>query len=614
MKPAVLTLILQAWQARYRQPQQLSALGEAVLQAAGDDGAAAGWGHLLLAMGHRAAGQATHSAVALGQAQRLLSAAEQTLAVQACRVLRGLALLPQGRTQQALELMGEQPVPAAADVLQAYAGQFVLESRGLALNSAGRWDAALRERYAALQRARATGDDGATAHALAMLASQQSDLSNAEDALRLSTEALHHAERAGRTAAWFVAALNQLGALLSLEQGEDALLAAQTLLPHLEELHPRNRELACILLARAFARARQFLLAQNLLDRSERERQAGHLLEWTTAQAELWLAQGQALRAQGLCERWIEQQGAEAQPEARQARAPGPDELLLLHRVTALACEATGELAATLEHERAYQIHYAELVGRNARVRRLTLEIEHELERERWQRQQAEAERSRLDALNRALQATSEAKTRFLAAASHDLRQPVQALAMSMAALEHENVSAAQAQLVQQMSRSLGALGQMFDVLLDISRLDAGIVQAHLQPVALRPLLQRLVDELASSAQARGLKLRLRLPRGRQRAALMAHTDPVLLERSLRMLLDNAIQYTQQGGVLLALRRPHDSTEEWRLQVLDSGIGMAADVQAQAFDEFYQASNAERDRSQGLGLGLACRSCSAWPN
>jgi signal transduction histidine kinase/CheY-like chemotaxis protein len=601
VEPAVLTLILQAWQARYRQPQTLSAAAEAVLQAAGDDGAAAGWGHLLLAMGHRGAGQATHSAVALGQAQRLLTAAEQSLAVQACRVLRGLALLPQGRALQALELMGEQPVPAAADALQAYTGQFVLESRGLALNGAGRWDAALRERYAALQRARATGDDGATAHALAILASQQSDLNNTEDALHLATEALHHAERAGRTAAWFVAAMNQLGALLSLEQGEEALLAAQTLLPHLDEVQPRSRELACILLARAFARARQFMLAQNLLDRSERERQAGHVLEWTTAQAELWLAQGQALRAQALCERWLEQQGTEA---GLQARAPGPDELLLLHRVTALAFEATGELAATLEHERAYQIHYAELAGRNARVRRLTLEIEHELQRERWQRQQAEAERSRLDTLNRALQAASEAKTRFLAAASQDLRQPVQVLATNMAAQEHENVSSAQALLVQQMSRSLSALGRMFDALLDISRLDAGIVQPRARPVALRPLLQRLVDELASSAQAKGLKLRLRLPGGSDRAALMAHTDPELLERGLRHLLDNAINATQEGGVLLALRQPHDSTEEWRLQVLDTGTGIAAEAQAQAFDDFYLVSKPQRDRSQGPGLSL----------
>lgn len=162
------------------------------------------------------------------------------------------------------------------------------------------------------------------------------------------------------------------------------------------------------------------------------------------------------------------------------------------------------------------------------------------------------------------------------------------------------------------MGRSLQALGRMFDVLLDISRLDAGAMPVAAQPMPLRPLLQRLHDELAGVAAARGLMLRLWLPaHGRDRCTTC--TDPVPLERCLRNLLDNAIKYTRRGGVLLALRPrraggapsvQYGRGVHWQVQVLDTGIGMTPEVLARAFDEFYQADNPERDRARGLGLGL----------
>ena len=614
--PSLRTLIEQAWAVRYRQPQRLHALGTALTEAAPPHSVSWAWGAFHQTLGLRAAGDKAAEAHAAGQAAAAFSLHGDAAGQRVCRVLSALPLLPQGQGAEAEALigdLGDWPAGPAASVLEAYAAQFALFARAHARSVAGRWDDSLRDRYAALQQARVTGDDGALAHALADLASAQADLFNADDALALATEAEQRGEAAGRTAAWLQAAFNRLAALQALERREEAAAAAERLLPQVEELHERNREAALILLARARLHGGDAAQAQQLLDRSVQVREVGMLAEWTLAQAELWLQQGhlQGLRAaRDLCEAFL------AEPTDGR-RADSPDDLMLLHRVAAQANEQLGDAAAALRHTRVEQALTAQVNSRAARAQRLALDIQHQIGQERWQREQAqqrqqasEAERSRLDEVNRALGAANLAKTRFLAAASHDLRQPVQALALNMAALEQSDVTPAQAQLVQRMGRSLQALGQMFDVLLDISRLDAGIVPVAAQPLDLRPLLLRLHDEVSATAAARGLQLRLRLPKHTVASGmpLLTRTDPVLLERCLRNLLDNAIKYTLQGKVLLALRPGGLDAEgglAWRLQVWDTGIGMTPEVQTRVFEEFFQADNPERDRARGLGLGLA---------
>lgn len=582
-------LIGQAWAARYRDPLRLRALGAALVAAAPPGSEAAGWGWLHQALGERAAAPGGALPPALAQAEAAFGTEPFGSAV--CRALRALPLCAEGRGAEAEAQIGDLAALAApADVPQAFAAQFAHFARAMARSVAGRWDDVLRDRYAALQCAHLTGDDAAIAHALADLAAQQIDLSNTEDALRLATEAEHHAARAGGGAAALMAGMNRLSALLALERDDEAAAAARALLPQMAQMHPRNRESGWVLLARAHLHAGELESARTLLQQAETDRQVDHRLERTAAAAELALADDDPGRAAALCEGFL------GRPESAHASAPGA--LRLLHRAAAAAHERLGDAAAALRHARAEHALFVQITGRGAQARRLTLEIEHQLDRERWQRARAEAERERLDALNRALEAANAAKTRFLAAASHDLRQPVQALALNMAALEHESIGSAQRALVQRMARSLDALAMLFDGLLDISRLDAGAMPVQRQAVSLPPLLQRLADEHAGVAAARGLVLRLRLPA----AGAATHTDPALLERCLRNLVDNALKYTRRGGVLLALR-PRGGA--WRLDVVDSGIGMPPEVAARVFDEFYQADNPERDRTRGLGLGLA---------
>lgn len=204
-----------------------------------------------------------------------------------------------------------------------------------------------------------------------------------------------------------------------------------------------------------------------------------------------------------------------------------------------------------------------------------------------------------------AARAADQAKTQFLAAASHDLRQPAHALGLYMAALRAGPLLAEQAELAERISASLAALDSMFAALLDVSRIDAGAVLPHWDLVALAPLLRRLADEWAPEAEARGLRLALRAGP----ADAVTVTDAMLLERVLRNLLANAVKYTQHGGVLLACRSrvQADGRHAWRVEVWDSGIGIAAGDHERVFEEFVQVGNPGRDRQQapGLGLGLA---------
>ncbi len=192
-------------------------------------------------------------------------------------------------------------------------------------------------------------------------------------------------------------------------------------------------------------------------------------------------------------------------------------------------------------------------------------------------------------------------KSQFLAAASHDLRQPTHALGLYIATLRAMARApsvdgTALDDIAERLRTALKGMSQLLNVLLDISRLDAGVIDVEPRRFPLRQELDALDHQFRQAASAKGLTLRIRP------TAIWLETDAVLLHTILSNVLSNAVRYTQRGGILLACRRRGTDVE---IQVFDTGIGIEADQLPNIFREFYQIGNAARDREQGLGLGLA---------
>ena len=190
----------------------------------------------------------------------------------------------------------------------------------------------------------------------------------------------------------------------------------------------------------------------------------------------------------------------------------------------------------------------------------------------------------------------SRAKTSFLAAASHDLRQPVHALGLFVGALKTIKMPPEAMRLIEQIDNSSQAMDGLFAALLDISRLDAGVVEVRERRFSIDSILQRIHIEYSAEAAAKSLQIAY-MP-----CSVYVCSDPILLERVLRNLVSNAVRYTKTGRILIGCRR---RAAGLIVQVFDTGIGISVDQQDQIFHEYYQIGNSERDRTRGLGLGLA---------
>lgn len=188
-------------------------------------------------------------------------------------------------------------------------------------------------------------------------------------------------------------------------------------------------------------------------------------------------------------------------------------------------------------------------------------------------------------------------KSRFLAAASHDLRQPMHALGLFVGELQSRLDTPEQRKIASKVEESVEAMSSLLDSLLDISKLDAGIVVPQIQGVDIAALVNRLAQDFIPVAERKHITLHVR---GMKEMVL---SDPVLLERIILNLLGNALRYTpQNGSVLLACRRRGG---DMRIEVRDNGIGIPKEEQQNVFREFVQLANSARDRSKGIGLGLA---------
>ncbi len=192
-------------------------------------------------------------------------------------------------------------------------------------------------------------------------------------------------------------------------------------------------------------------------------------------------------------------------------------------------------------------------------------------------------------------------KSQFLAAASHDLRQPTHALGLYIATLraiaQAPNIErTALNGIAERLQTALKGMSQLLNVLLDISRLDAGVINAEPRRFPLQQEFDALANQFLEAASSKGLNLKIRP------SSVWLETDAALLHNILSNLLSNAVRYTTRGGIRVACRRRGDEVD---IQVFDTGIGIAADQHSMIFREFYQVGNAARDREQGLGLGLA---------
>lgn len=187
-------------------------------------------------------------------------------------------------------------------------------------------------------------------------------------------------------------------------------------------------------------------------------------------------------------------------------------------------------------------------------------------------------------------------KTRFLASASHDLRQPLTSLTINASMLA-EHVHDGQGRKIHDhVVAAIDDLNHVLNVLLDVSKLDADLIEPRIAATALQPLLDSLQHAFEAEASAKGLRLRVR------RTALAVYTDPELLKRMLANLVSNALRYTVRGGLLIACRK---RAGHLRIEVWDTGIGIPQDQWENVFGEFQQLDNPQRDRAKGLGLGLS---------
>ena len=208
----------------------------------------------------------------------------------------------------------------------------------------------------------------------------------------------------------------------------------------------------------------------------------------------------------------------------------------------------------------------------------------------------AKAEHFKSELARQEAERANTSKSKFLAAVSHDLRQPIHAQGLFLGALAFTQLTPHQQQILSNANAAAKSSVEMLNTLLDFSRIEAGVVEPNLKSFRLQPLLNKIEREFESQADEKNIYYRSR------ETELVVHSDPMLVELIIRNLVSNAIRYTLNGGVLVACRKHKGKAV---IEVWDTGIGIATENQQMVFREFLQLANPERDRQKGLGLGLS---------
>jgi len=213
-----------------------------------------------------------------------------------------------------------------------------------------------------------------------------------------------------------------------------------------------------------------------------------------------------------------------------------------------------------------------------------------------------QAERALTDSKELA-EKTTKTKSRFLAAASHDLRQPLQSISMYLSVLKHSIHNPEEAlEVCEEATKSLKVMSRLLNSLLDVSELDAGSITPSKRDVSIPEILNNIVSSNQPHADHKRLDLKCE-----QIADMVVNTDPSLLERIVDNFVSNAIRYTDNGSVIISskLRETESSARELVISVKDTGIGIPEEQQEDIFEEYHQLENHARDRSKGIGLGLS---------
>ena len=587
-----------AWRTRFRDPSELKQAAEALVDGAAPESLATGlaefhrsW-HCLALFDQEGAAAHGERALSLFERHQFAHGIDRLRAVNALILLRG------GKSQAALAALD---APARAEDEEPIAEARYVESniRALCHGDLGDLDNAMRSFAAALTAARQTGIPVFEANALGNFGGFHADIHNFEDAERMCREAFAIADTAGARAPWVTSGTNWMLSLFFLGRHAEARSVAEQLLAREQWLLPAKRSAYFTKFAAVFLHAGEPARAAEFLDRASAFATASvplRTVEWYWVCAEVRNAQARYADAIVLC-----QQAISEAPEFEQVSLP--TDLMRLYNAATQAAEALGDLRSALRFKKEAFAKYEALVGQSARAKRLALQMQYEVQHAEWQRDKAlaeqhaaEEERMRLSALNQALAAINADKSRFLAAASHDLRQPVHAIGLFADSLVEQIEPGVARDMVGRIQQSMRSMNGMLSELLDISSLNAGTTEVSVKALAITGLLLQIDSEFGPIARERGLELRLSAP------DLWVHSDPVLLGRILQNLVANALAYTQNGGVLITVRLRRSNV---LLDVWDTGVGIDARHLPHIFDEFYQAGNVSRDQRKGMGLGLA---------
>jgi len=594
----------QAWQARFASLGELRRLVDDMLRLAPPGSVAEARGHYHRAVWAWQTHQRELSKAARVEAARIFEQQCDAAGLANCRDLEALAERVAGNHSRAAELYKvnrdlPESVRTAAEHCMSCSGE------GAVLLALGQHDACQRVWSIAVSLAQRANNPGLEVSALCNLGAWNIAVCNFEDGRQFSERAFALAQQVfdrvrpeEMNSGWFNSGMNLLVALDCLSHHAKARAVAERLLEMEAQFPPLQLANYFVTFASAYLHAGDIDEAERFLDKSLA---AGHaapdfLLEQSIVQAEIWNQRGEYGRTQSLCGQLL------SDASVLTSRVSAHD-LMRFHNAATFANEALGDFETALIHQKIAFGKYEELVGKSARARRLTLEIQAELQRTEWQRDQAlkqrrtaELEQARLAELNAALAAANTAKSGFLAAASHDLRQPVHAVSLFADTLASQLSDPSQRELVSRIQHSTTALQRLLGELLDISELDAGATIARPCAFPISDLLIEIDDEFRDLAISRDLQLRLAA------TDVWVVSDIGHLRRIMHSLLTNALNYTEQGGVLVAARVRSGTL---LLEVWDTGVGIAAEHMPHLFEAFYQVGNRARDRRKGLGLGLA---------